>query len=899
VQVAPSDTAAQGDVNDPAQVLNEVRRLVAAGTGGLGLWGPAGIGLTTLVGRVLEGNPRPSLAVDLAGVAQPAALQAALRQALPEGWDQSLERWWEAHAAEGACLWFDHVDRPPAWLAAWLQGWLQTHGRQGVVIVCARAPLPGGGVPWLPLGGLPQPQALTLLRARCQALGLALDPLTPGLPDLLAWSEGNPRLLVWLASRLVLMSPLQLLTRLREASVPFSPLHPAWQGVIATLDETARALIDALAAWPGPLPLEMLEAMVEAPPEALADALLDLRGQGLVTPVEPAHAAHPRRWAMVPGLRSALPPAPAHPRTAAAGAVLARRVVAPPLTGITDTDTGAWLIDHANLLHALHHLATGDLRDALRQRLLERADLARLEATVDSLAVSGPELPDAAPEASVQTLHQRALEALAAGHLPQARALLERALQRARPLDDARLAADLHRAHAHLLASQGRWDDAVAAWRQVLDQVRALHDTGEQARALRSLGKALARTGRWDDALQAQQAALDLTLAGGSRRQQHKAALALGETLLEAGRHPELDTLVQAWLPLAGPPASPTAGAWSWLGARAALEAGQGEAARAWLAAARAGAPPERADALTQADALAGALHADRVHDGSPDPALPPLWRALWLARAERWDDALDLLADHLARHQRTAPAREAALLHLLMGLLGSHADQPARARAALATGRALLALVPADEPALPLLRALASWTGERVEDTPHDPASVASARQALTCDVEAPPWRIALAAWPLLDLLDRSRQLSGLLDPGLRSLADRLDARAWDAALVVESSLAWVRRPGCAREWLPSRALARRLLVPLLEARLQTPGQPVPAPVLVEAGWPGEAMVAGSAANRLHVAIRRLRDSGWGDLLCSSRSGYWLDPTVALCWGGHHSPAVGGGNAR
>jgi tetratricopeptide (TPR) repeat protein len=72
----------------------------------------------------------------------------------------------------------------------------------------------------------------------------------------------------------------------------------------------------------------------------------------------------------------------------------------------------------------------------------------------------------------------------------------------------------------------------------------------------------------------------------------------------------------------------------------------------------------------------------------------------------------------------------------------------------------------------------------------------------------------------------------------------------------------------------LTPHRLLRRLLMRLSTTR---PGQPVSLEELARAGWPGERVARRSAAQRVHTAIRRLREAGLAPVLRSDRQGYWL----------------------
>lgn len=80
-------------------------------------------------------------------------------------------------------------------------------------------------------------------------------------------------------------------------------------------------------------------------------------------------------------------------------------------------------------------------------------------------------------------------------------------------------------------------------------------------------------------------------------------------------------------------------------------------------------------------------------------------------------------------------------------------------------------------------------------------------------------------------------------------------------------------------------RGPLRRVLVALVEMRLRSVGRPLSASDVQEAGWPGEKMFAESAAARVYMAIRRLRELGLGPALRTVDAGYLLDANVDVAW--------------
>ncbi|MBS2019164.1 MAG: hypothetical protein JST00_40225 [Deltaproteobacteria bacterium] len=73
------------------------------------------------------------------------------------------------------------------------------------------------------------------------------------------------------------------------------------------------------------------------------------------------------------------------------------------------------------------------------------------------------------------------------------------------------------------------------------------------------------------------------------------------------------------------------------------------------------------------------------------------------------------------------------------------------------------------------------------------------------------------------------------------------------------------------------------KIVVRLAQERLRYPGRAVPLGAIVGAAWPGEAMLAAAAKNRVHVTLARLRRAGLGALLVRDDDGYLFDPKIPL----------------
>ncbi|MEO0321428.1 MAG: hypothetical protein AAF447_00585 [Myxococcota bacterium] len=117
-----------------------------------------------------------------------------------------------------------------------------------------------------------------------------------------------------------------------------------------------------------------------------------------------------------------------------------------------------------------------------------------------------------------------------------------------------------------------------------------------------------------------------------------------------------------------------------------------------------------------------------------------------------------------------------------------------------------------------------------------------------------------------------------------------RAARRAFDAAraggagqLVIAPELAWVDLPDGTRLPLARRPVARRIVAALLEARRDSPGQPLPTTTLVGRVWPADRSRKEDLSNRLWVAVAALRRAGFEGLLRTDRVGYLLDPSVPL----------------
>lgn len=121
----------------------------------------------------------------------------------------------------------------------------------------------------------------------------------------------------------------------------------------------------------------------------------------------------------------------------------------------------------------------------------------------------------------------------------------------------------------------------------------------------------------------------------------------------------------------------------------------------------------------------------------------------------------------------------------------------------------------------------------------------------------------------------------------------DEVGYRAWIVRIVATATArartiltidgATVRLPGGEQLDLSRHTAARRLLVALAQDHARGSGEGLALPELVAAGWPGEVMTFASGANRVHVALTKLRKLGLRELLVRDGGGYRLAPGIEV----------------
>ncbi len=124
------------------------------------------------------------------------------------------------------------------------------------------------------------------------------------------------------------------------------------------------------------------------------------------------------------------------------------------------------------------------------------------------------------------------------------------------------------------------------------------------------------------------------------------------------------------------------------------------------------------------------------------------------------------------------------------------------------------------------------------------------------------------------------ARELDAGPSPGLRPAEP---SGGGGAALVVGPEARWFRREDGEPVSLLKARGARLVLAELLRRRVETPGVALSLDALFEAGWPGERVQRKAAANRVYVALTKLRNLGLRGLIQSRDDGFLLDPGAAV----------------
>ncbi|MBL4633645.1 MAG: tetratricopeptide repeat protein [Kofleriaceae bacterium] len=134
----------------------------------------------------------------------------------------------------------------------------------------------------------------------------------------------------------------------------------------------------------------------------------------------------------------------------------------------------------------------------------------------------------------------------------------------------------------------------------------------------------------------------------------------------------------------------------------------------------------------------------------------------------------------------------------------------------------------------------------------------------------------------PLIKRSDDARTLLGLLDSTLTQLESGELANDGHG-LVVGPYARWFRVPDGQWQELRSLGTIRKILYALVIEKRRSPGSRLPMMALQAAGWPEESIQVESGANRVYVALNKLRKMGFDGIILRSGSGYYLNPEIEV----------------
>ena len=168
--------------------------------------------------------------------------------------------------------------------------------------------------------------------------------------------------------------------------------------------------------------------------------------------------------------------------------------------------------------------------------------------------------------------------------------------------------------------------------------------------------------------------------------------------------------------------------------------------------------------------------------------------------------------------------------------------------------------------------------------------ARAARARGDDVADAHLEAARAPLIAARRLDAHERSSRLriaERLLERELPASARfKTHAEIRDAgrsALLVNRDATQLRPPMGDWERLDHRPIVAALLRMLCDHHHSRDPHPLSHDAIVEALWEGEKLLERAAKNRLYNAVAQLRAKGLKEVVCSDRSGYWIDRDVTL----------------
>jgi tetratricopeptide (TPR) repeat protein len=290
---------------------------------------------------------------------------------------------------------------------------------------------------------------------------------------------------------------------------------------------------------------------------------------------------------------------------------------------------------------------------------------------------------------------------------------------------------------------------------------------------------------------------------------------------------------------------------------------------------------------------------------------------ALVLQHSEQWEMAEDLITQSLVLHRQTGHRRFEAIAHGDLGLIAlERGNFSLAARHGGIAARRLTAL--GDEIHAQLAEAARLLAAALAGEDPHVSATRATGRQHYGGDdyqaalavageiyADMADWvreldatRPAARLWAAIPGLDERSLIWSARTTALAARCDelRLAVRVatrcheWCCAstgtLVVSNDCTRGRMPDGLTFDLSDKPALAALLRRLVLARLDRERPELSIEALVAVAWPGEKISESAAKNRLHVALSKLRTTGLGAALVTTKGGYALATDLPVLTG-------------